>query len=95
MGAKTPATVNLSTLASIKAALSNCNARFHVTQFISAARAGFPPLLASLVQGKNRVRIVVDDADPPDGFEPVEPSLADAYAFYLYEDRPRPGSIGD
>src|SRR5215203_6042060 len=34
---------------------------------------------ALLVEGKNRVRIYAPDRDAPPGFEPVQPSLEDAY----------------
>ena len=40
--------------------------RFEVTQ-------------AVLIEGRNRVRVHVADGPPPDGFEPVAPSLEDAY----------------
>jgi len=34
---------------------------------------------AVLVEGRNRVRLFVPDGEPPAGFDPVEPSLEDAY----------------
>jgi len=34
---------------------------------------------ALLVEGKNRVRVYAPDRDAPPGFEPVQPSLEDAY----------------
>ena len=34
---------------------------------------------AVLIEGRNRVRVHVADRRPPDGFEPVAPSLEDAY----------------
>ena len=34
---------------------------------------------AVLIEGRNRVRVCVPDGHPPDGFEPVDPSLEDAY----------------
>lgn len=34
---------------------------------------------AVLIEGQNRVRVHVPDGRPPDGFEPVAPSLEDAY----------------
>ena len=34
---------------------------------------------AVLIEGRNRVRVHVPDGPPPDGFEPVAPSLEDAY----------------
>ncbi len=40
--------------------------RFEVTQ-------------AVLIEGRNRVRVHAADGPPPDGFEPVAPSLEDAY----------------
>ena len=40
--------------------------RFEVTQ-------------AVLIEGRNRVRVHVAEGPPPDGFEPVAPSLEDAY----------------
>jgi len=34
---------------------------------------------AVLIEGRNRVRVHVPDGAPPEGFEPVAPSLEDAY----------------
>ncbi len=34
---------------------------------------------AVLIEGRNRVRVHAPDGPPPDGFEPVAPSLEDAY----------------
>ena len=34
---------------------------------------------AVLIEGRNRVRVHVPDGPPPEGFEPVAPSLEDAY----------------
>ena len=48
--------------------------RFQVTQ-------------AVLVEGRNRVRIHVPDGPPPEGFEPVAPSLEDAYLLLTRDNR--------
>ena len=37
---------------------------------------------AVLIEGRNRVRVHVPDGPPPDGFEPVTPSLEDAYLLF-------------
>ena len=46
---------------------------------VSALRGRYRVTQAILVEGRNRLRIHVPDAEPPDGFEPVEASLEDAY----------------
>ena len=63
--------------------------RFEVTQ-------------AVLIEGRNRVRVYVPNGAPPDGFEPVAPSLEDAYLLLARDgaagngDRPpaTPDSVG-
>lgn len=43
---------------------------------------------AILVEGQNRVRISVDDGNPPKGFEPVAASLEDAYLLVMHDRMP-------
>jgi hypothetical protein len=38
---------------------------------------------AILVAGRNRVRIHLAEGDPPNGFEPVSPTLEDAYLMLM------------
>jgi ABC-2 type transport system ATP-binding protein len=38
---------------------------------------------AILIEGKNRVRVYEPDGRPPDGFEPVAPTLEDAYLLMM------------
>jgi ABC-type multidrug transport system ATPase subunit len=45
---------------------------------------------ALLVEGRNRVRIHAPDRDAPPGFEPVQPSLEDAYLVLM---RPAPTAV--
>ena len=49
-----------------KAGMDEIARRFEVTQ-------------AVLIEGRNRVRVHVPNGPPPEGFEPVAPSLEDAY----------------
>ena len=53
-----------------KEGLAETERRFHVTQ-------------AVLIEGRNRVRVHVPDGRPPEGFEPVPPSLEDAYLLLI------------
>ena len=53
-----------------KEGLAETERRFQVTQ-------------AVLIEGRNRVRVHVPDGRPPDGFEPVTPSLEDAYLLLI------------
>ena len=46
---------------------------------MAALRDRFEITQAVLIEGRNRVRVHVPDGHPPDGFEPVAPSLEDAY----------------
>jgi ABC-2 type transport system ATP-binding protein len=50
---------------------------------------------AILVEGRNRVRIYEEDSLPPDGFEPVAPTLEDAYLVLMKqgENREKQGGI--
>jgi ABC-2 type transport system ATP-binding protein len=57
--------------------LGDLRARFRITQ-------------AVLVEGENRVRIHVPQGSPPEGFEPVEPTLEDAYMTLVGNSRPAP-----
>jgi ABC-type multidrug transport system ATPase subunit len=56
----------------------------------SVGAAGLEPLArrwqvtqAILVEGRNRVRVQVRDGRPPEGFEPVAPTLEDAYLLMM------------
>jgi ABC-type multidrug transport system ATPase subunit len=49
---------------------------------------------AILVEGENRVRIHVPNGAPPDGFQPVEETLEDAYMTLVNEDHRREDSPG-
>ena len=53
-----------------KEGLAETERRFHVTQ-------------AVLIEGRNRVRVHIPDGRPPPGFEPVPPSLEDAYLLLI------------
>ncbi len=46
---------------------------------LAAIRQSCRVTQAVLVEGRNQVRVYQDDGEPPAGFEPVEPSLEDAY----------------
>jgi ABC-type multidrug transport system ATPase subunit len=46
---------------------------------VARMRGRYRVTQAILVEGRNRLRIHVPDAEPPEGFEPVEASLEDAY----------------
>ena len=52
--------------------LAEFEARWRVTQAI-------------LVEGRNRVRVHVPDGTPPEGFEPIEATLEDAYLVLMRE----------
>ena len=61
-----------------KEGLAETERRFHVTQ-------------AVLIEGRNRVRVHVPDGRPPEGFEPVPPSLEDAYLLLIRNRAPKNG----
>ena len=51
---------------------------------------------AMLVAGVNRVRIRWEEnADPPRGFEPAEPTLEDAYLLQIHDDDARSTSTAN
>jgi ABC-type multidrug transport system ATPase subunit len=56
---------------------------------VSTLRGRYRVTQAVLVEGRNRVRIHVPDGAPPQGFEPVDASLEDAYMTLV-----APGSDG-
>jgi ABC-type multidrug transport system ATPase subunit len=62
-----------------KDAMSGLADRFEVTQ-------------AVLIEGRNRVRVHVRDGSPPDGFDPVAPSLEDAYLLLTRSRAPANGA---
>ena len=61
--------------------LAETERRFHVTQ-------------AVLIEGRNRVRVHVPDGRPPEGFEPVPPSLEDAYLLLIRSRASKNGQPG-
>ena len=61
-----------------KEGLAETERRFQVTQ-------------AVLIEGRNRVRVHVADGQPPEGFEPVPPSLEDAYLLLIRNSASRNG----
>ena len=61
-----------------KEGLAETERRFQVTQ-------------AVLIEGRNRVRVHVPDGRPPEGFEPVPPSLEDAYLLLIRNSASRNG----
>lgn len=42
---------------------------------------------ALLVEGRHRVRLLVEDGPPPPGFQPAEPTLEDAYLVMVGDDK--------